>query len=120
MWRGMMQGKSISEGYIQQGDKSKNEIRIHPTQKPVNFYKWLLLKFAKQGYKILDTHVGSASSLIACYDMGFDFMGFEIDKEYYDEAQKRMDEVMAQISMFDKEVSLCNSRFPDISRVQTR
>lgn len=107
MWRGMMQGKSISEGYIQQGDKSKNEIRIHPTQKPVNLYKWLLLKFAKQGYKILDTHVGSASSLIACYDMGFDFIGFEIDGDYYDLAQMRLDEVMAQLSIFDKEVSPC-------------
>lgn len=56
-----------------QGDKSKNEIRIHPTQKPVNLYKWILLNYAKQGDKILDTHVGSASSLIACHEMGFDF-----------------------------------------------
>jgi site-specific DNA-methyltransferase (adenine-specific) len=101
MWRGMMQGKSISEGYIQQGDKSKNEIRIHPTQKPVNLYKWQLLKFAKQGDKIIDTHVGSASSLIAFYDMRFDFIGFEIDKEYYDLAQERLDKARAQISIFD-------------------
>lgn len=49
MWNGMMQGKSISEGWIQQGDKSKNEVRIHPTQKPVKLYKWLLMKYAKPG-----------------------------------------------------------------------
>ena len=61
----MMQGKSISEGHIQQGNKRLNEKRIHPTQKPVNLYRWLIQKYAKEGYKILDTHVGSASSLIA-------------------------------------------------------
>ena len=66
---------------------SDKELRIHPTQKPVALYKWLLKNYAKPGDKILDTHVGSASSLIACYDYGFDFIGFEIDKDYYDAAQ---------------------------------
>ena len=75
-------------------DKSE---RIHPTQKPVALYKWLLTNYAKQGDKILDTHVGSASSLIACYDLGFDYVGFEIDKEYYRLAKERLDAEMAQI-----------------------
>jgi site-specific DNA-methyltransferase (adenine-specific) len=71
----------------------------HPTQKPVALYKWLLMNYAKQGDKILDTHVGSASSLLACYDMGFDYIGFEIDKDYYDMAQKRIAENKAQCRM---------------------
>jgi site-specific DNA-methyltransferase (adenine-specific) len=100
MWRGMMQGKSISEGFIQQGDKSKNEIRIHPTQKPVLLYSWLLNKYAKPGDKILDTHVGSASSLIACHNYGFDYIGFEIDKDYFEAATRRLEAVKAQVSMF--------------------
>ena len=58
---------------------------------------WILTNYAKPGDKILDTHVGSASSLIACYDMGFDYVGFEIDEEYYKLAKKRLDEVMAQV-----------------------
>lgn len=101
MWRGMFQGKSITEGHIQQGDKSKNEIRIHPTQKPVNLYKWILKSFAKTGWKILDTHVGSASSLIACHQMGFEFMGFETDKDYYGDSLDRLNKVRMQISIFD-------------------
>ena len=75
-------------------DKAK---RIHPTQKPVALYKWILSNYAKEGDKILDTHVGSASSLIACRDMGFDYVGFEIDKEYYDMACKRIEEEFAQL-----------------------
>jgi site-specific DNA-methyltransferase (adenine-specific) len=73
---------------------------IHPTQKPLKLYKWLLQNYAKQGDKILDTHVGSASSLIACYQMNFDYIGFEIDKEYFEKAQKRIADEMAQISLF--------------------
>lgn len=73
--------------------------RFHPTQKPVALYKWILSNYAKPGDKILDTHVGSASSLIACYDLGFDYVGFEIDEEYYKLASKRLEEVKAQIRM---------------------
>ena len=79
---------------------NRTKDKIHPTQKPVELYKWLLSKFAKPGDKILDTHVGSASSLIACYEYGFDFIGFEIDKDYYEAAQKRLQAVMPQVSMF--------------------
>lgn len=100
MWRGMMQGKSITEGHIQQGDKSKNEKRIHPTQKPVALYKWQLMKYAKLGWRILDTHVGSASSLIACHEMGFEFIGFEVDKVYFIGSNNRLEKVRSQLSMF--------------------
>lgn len=90
MWNGMMQGKSISEGHIQQGNKKLNEVRIHPTQKPVDLYKWLLMKYAKEGDKILDTHVGSASSLIACHDLGFDVVGFEKDTAMFEKSSERL------------------------------
>jgi len=66
-------------------------IRIHPTQKPVVLYRWLLQNYTQAGWKILDTHVGSASSLIACEWEGFDYIGFEIDQEYFEAACKRMD-----------------------------
>jgi site-specific DNA-methyltransferase (adenine-specific) len=74
--------------------------RFHPTQKPIKLYAWLLNKYAKPGDKILDTHVGSASSLIACHNYGFDYIGFEIDKDYYEAAQKRLNAAKAQMSMF--------------------
>jgi site-specific DNA-methyltransferase (adenine-specific) len=70
--------------------------KIHPTQKPVALYKWLLTNYAKQGDLILDTHVGSASSLIACHDMGFDAVGFELDADYYKASKQRLDDFMAQ------------------------
>ena len=70
--------------------------RIHPTQKPVALYKWLLKNYAKQGDKFLDTHVGSASSLIACHDMGFDAVGFELDVDYYKSSKQRLEDFMAQ------------------------
>ena len=79
-----------------------NEVdRFHPTQKPVALYEWLLTRYAKPGDKILDTHVGSASSLIACHNLGFDYVGFEIDKHYYDMANARLEAHKAQTSIFD-------------------
>lgn len=101
MWRGMLQGKSISEGWIQQGNKALNEKRIHPTQKPIALYEWLLSKYAKPGDKILDTHAGSASCLVACRNKGFKYMGFEIDPYYYRLALKRLKEAEAQRNIFD-------------------
>lgn len=74
--------------------------RIHPTQKPVKLYKWLLDKYAKIGDKILDTHVGSGSSIVACIDYKFDYMGFEIDKEYYTAAMERIEACKNQLTMF--------------------
>jgi site-specific DNA-methyltransferase (adenine-specific) len=75
---------------------AKREKRIHPTQKPVALYKWLLRNYAKEGDKILDTHLGSASSIIACIDMGFDFMGIELDEEYYAKALQRVNNHLRQ------------------------
>lgn len=89
MWNGMMQGKSVEEGHIMQGNKKLNEKRIHPTQKPVNLYKWTLQKYAKPGYKILDTHVGSGSLRIACFDLGFDFTGSELNKTHFENEELR-------------------------------
>ena len=77
------------------------EYRIHPTQKPVALYSWILSKYAKKGDKILDTHVGSGSSLIACHNAGFDYIGFELDKEYYQKANERLETEKSQLSIFD-------------------
>jgi len=76
-------------GMLQEDMKNK-ENRIHPTQKPVQLYKWLLKNYVKPEFKIIDTHLGSGSSAIAAYDFGIaEFVGCEIDKEYYDAAVKR-------------------------------
>jgi site-specific DNA-methyltransferase (adenine-specific) len=80
--------------------------KIHPTQKPVALYKWLLKNYAKQGDLILDTHVGSASSLIACHDMGFDAVGCELDLDYYTESKKRLEYFMKQPKLEDAIVSI--------------
>ena len=69
--------------------------RIHPTQKPIDLYKWQLSMFAKPGDKILDTHLGSGSSRIAAYELGFDFWGIEIDKDYFDPSIKRFEQYAA-------------------------
>jgi site-specific DNA-methyltransferase (adenine-specific) len=74
--------------------------KIHPTQKPVKLYKWLLKNYSKKGDKILDTHLGSGSIAIACWDMGFDLTAFEIDNEYYDAACKRLKEHTNQIQLW--------------------
>ena len=86
-------------GMIQYDMKNKED-RFHPTQKPILLYKWLLDKYAKKGDKILDTHLGSGSSRIACDDMGFDFVGFELDKEYFEAQEKRFREYKLQAKLF--------------------
>jgi site-specific DNA-methyltransferase (adenine-specific) len=88
-WHGMLQH-----------DMQNKEDRIHPTQKPVKLYRWLLDKYAKQGDKILDTHLGSGSIAIACHDMGFDLVATEIDKDYYEAACKRFNEQTKQQKLF--------------------
>jgi site-specific DNA-methyltransferase (adenine-specific) len=74
--------------------------RIHPTQKPIKLYKWLLANYTKPGDKILDTHLGSGSSRIAAYEMGFDFTAFELDKDYFDAQEKRFNDFKAQLKLF--------------------
>lgn len=89
MWSGMLQG-----------DMSNKEIRIHPTQKPVALYKWLLKNYAKPNDKILDCFLGSGSSRIACYDMGFDFWGYELDPDYFTAQEKRFKNHISQERLF--------------------
>ena len=88
-WNGMLQG-----------DMKNKETRIHPTQKPVALYKWILDKYAKQGDKILDTHLGSGSIAIACHDYGFDLTACELDKEYFDKAMQRITNHVNQQKLF--------------------
>jgi len=76
------------------------EDRFHPTQKPVALYKWLLHNYAKPGDKILDTHLGSGSSRIAAYDLGFDFYATELDKDYFDAQEKRFQNFKSQLKLF--------------------
>jgi len=85
-------------GMLQQNMKDKEQ-RIHPTQKPVALYKWLLQNYAKQGDKILDTHLGSGSSRIAAYKMGFDFTAFELDTEYFVAQEKRFEQFKQQLTI---------------------
>lgn len=87
-WNGMLQEKM-----------AEKEVRIHPTQKPVALYKWLLTHYAQPGNKILDTHMGSQSSRIAAYQMGFDYYGWEIDVEYFEAGNKRFKEQTAQLKL---------------------
>ena len=74
--------------------------KIHPTQKPVALYEWLLMNYAKEGDKILDTHLGSGSIAIACHNLGFDLTACELDKEYYDAAIKRIEQHKNQTRLF--------------------
>ena len=95
-WNGMLQGNM----------KHKEE-RVHPHQKPVALYKWILKNYAKKGDKILDTHLGSGSSRIAAYDMGFDFVGCEIDNYYFDAQEKRYKDHIAQHNLFEFVGGVC-------------
>lgn len=89
LWHGFAKGQSAD-----------NDSRFHPTQKPVALYKWLLDKYAKQGDKILDTHLGSGSIAIACHDYGFDLTACELDKEYFDKAMQRITNHTNQLNLF--------------------
>jgi len=86
MWSGMLQG-----------DMKNKEIKIHPTQKPVKLYEWLLMNYAKEDDKILDTHLGSGSIAIACHNLKYDLTACELDKEYYEAAMKRLNNHTAQL-----------------------
>lgn len=86
-------------GMLQHNMKDKEQ-RIHPTQKPVALYDWLLSNYAKEGDLILDTHLGSGSSRIAAYKGGFNFVGFEIDQEYYEKQEKRFNDFKSQLRLF--------------------
>ena len=80
--------------------KTSASNKIHPTQKPISLYEWLLMNYAKEGDTILDTHLGSGSIAIACHNLGYDLTGYEIDKDYYKAAKKRIEQHKQQIRMF--------------------
>ena len=86
---------SRADAYINDCDS-----KIHPTQKPVKLYEWLLMNYAKEGDKILDTHLGSGSIALACHNLGYDLTACELDKEYYDAAMRRITEHKQQLRMF--------------------
>ena len=88
-WNGMLQH-----------DMKNKEVRIHPTQKPVKLYEWLLMNYAKEGDKILDTHLGSGSIALACHNLGYDLTACELDTEYYEAAMKRIKQHQQQLKMF--------------------
>ena len=92
--------KLDSYGFNHADKRHSGDSTIHPTQKPVALYKWLLKNYAKQGDKILDTHLGSGSSRIAAYDMGFDFTGFELDPDYFEQGNKRFEQFKSQLKLF--------------------
>ena len=83
---------SRADAYINHCDS-----KIHPTQKPVKLYEWLLMNYAKEGDKILDTHLGSGSSAIASHNLGYDFTGYELDEDYFKATKKRLDNHTAQL-----------------------
>jgi site-specific DNA-methyltransferase (adenine-specific) len=87
-WAGMLQG-----------DMRNKESRIHPTQKPVKLYSWLLSRYAQNGWRVLDTHLGSGSSAIASFYFGVDFVGTELDSDYFDAASKRVSDETAQSTL---------------------
>ena len=86
-------------GNIEGNKQSKG--RLHPTQKPIALYEWLLMNYAKEGDKILDTHLGSGSIAIACHNLGYDLDAYEIDKEYYEETKKRFNNHTSQIRLYE-------------------
>ena len=88
-WNGMLQG-----------DMKNKEKRVHPNQKPLVLYRWILTNYAKNGDIILDTHCGSANSLIACWELGFDYIGCELDKYYYNIANERLEARKRQMKLF--------------------
>jgi site-specific DNA-methyltransferase (adenine-specific) len=97
MWNGMMQGKSVDEGYVMRGNKATNDVRIHPTQKPIDLYRWIFRTYAEDGWRILDTHVGSGTSRRAAWEAGLEFVGFEIEKVFYDLQEAHFIEHSAQL-----------------------
>ncbi len=101
LWSGMMQGTGINH-LTQKGDKSLNEKRIHSSQKPVIVYRHLLKNYAQPGWKIFDSHLGSGSLAIACYEEGFEFVGTERDEDIFNDSVNRFKAHTSQTLMFSK------------------
>lgn len=103
MWHGMFQGKTCSrnihQAMIQEGNKSKNQKRIHPTEKPTKLYDWLLKNYAKPDNKIIDTHGGSFSHALACHDLGYNLTIIEKEKAFFDKAIARLKNHQQQLKL---------------------
>ena len=99
-WSSFETSVRMYTGHIFKGIGNSNYVTIHPTQKPVALYKWLLDKYAKEGDKILDTHLGSGSIALACHDYGFELTACELDTEYYEKAVERIKNHVAQQKLF--------------------
>jgi site-specific DNA-methyltransferase (adenine-specific) len=103
MWNGMLQGKSVEQGAIMQGNKTLNEKRIHPTQKPIPLYQWQYKKYTNPGDKIVDCHLGSGSNRIAAHLAGCDFYACELDKTHFDNQNERFKKAIAMPLFDDRE-----------------
>lgn len=99
MWNGMMQGKSVTEGATMRGNKKLNDVRIHPTQKPIDLYRWIFAKYTEPGYKVFDPNVGSGTSRRAAWEMGLEFIGCEIEEKYWKLQEAAYKEHIAQERM---------------------
>lgn len=100
MWNGMMQGKSVEEGHIAQGNKAKNEPRFHPTQKPMALYRWIYQRYTSPGDRVLDTHLGSGSSRRAALDFSLNLLGCEIEEQYFELEERAWEAYTAQERLF--------------------
>lgn len=100
LWHGFRQAESLQNPMKQQGNKKLNEKRIHPTQKPVLLYKKLLQDFVFRGETVFDSHLGSGSSRIACWDLGVDFVGTEINSNYWEAQELRFQQYKEKFSLF--------------------
>ena len=89
------------QGFIRENATETDKNRIHPCEKPVSLYEWLLMNYAKEGDKILDTHLGSGSIAIAAHNLGYDLEGYELDKEYFEAATKRFNNHKAQLRLYE-------------------
>jgi site-specific DNA-methyltransferase (adenine-specific) len=97
LWDGFKQAQYPGRSSPVQGNHKIKEKRIHPTQKPIALYKWLLQNYAKPGQTIFDSHVGSGSIRCACYELGFDFVGCELDKDCWKAQEKRFEAFKAKV-----------------------
>lgn len=96
-WTDFFENARMYECYT---NGKKGEERFHPTQKPIELYEWIFKNFAKEGYKILDTHLGSGSSRIAAFEAGLDFIGYEIDGDYFQKQEERFEAYTSQTRLF--------------------
>jgi site-specific DNA-methyltransferase (adenine-specific) len=103
MWRGMMQGSGVINGHVQNGNKKLNEMRIHPCQKPVALYDWILNKYISPGMTIFDSHHGSGSLSISSNKLGYKIDACENDRDYYDGSVKRINNEIRQVDCFSEQ-----------------